>query len=97
MQRYKFSLVLSGVSELDPELANALYEATDGDVELEMREGSAFVEFDREALTLRDAVTVAIQQVEEGAGSGIRVVQVESEDANAIATINARLASAAGL
>jgi len=90
MDRQQFTLILAGVSEITPELADALYEATGGDIEFNMREGVAFLEFDCEALTLHDAVRSAIEQVE-GAGLGVRVVRVESEAANVIAKINADL------
>jgi len=95
MSSQQFTLILAGVSEITPELANALYEATGGDIELNMREGVAFLEFDRAAPSLRDAVRSAIAQVE-GAGLGIRVVRVESEAANVIAKINADLLGVAG-
>jgi hypothetical protein len=87
---HHFTLILSGVSEISSELADALYSATGGDIEFNMRDGVAFLEFDRTAASLRDAVTSAIAQVE-GAGVGVRVVRVESDDANTIAKINADL------
>lgn len=90
MSGYRFRLVLSGVSDLTAELANALYEATGGDIELNMRNGVACLEFDREATSLREAVVSAIGEVE-GAGAGVRVIRVESDDANTIAKINADL------
>ena len=90
MKRHHFTLILSGVSEITPELADALYEATNGDIELNMRNGVAFVEFDRAAPTLGVAVTSAIQDVEQ-ARLGVRVVRVESDAANIIAKINATL------
>lgn len=88
MNDYQFTLILSGVSEITPELANALYEATGGDIEFNMREGVAFLEFDRTAASLHDAITSSITQVE-SAGVGVRVVRVESDNANTIAKINA--------
>jgi hypothetical protein len=87
---HEFTLILSGVSEITSELGDALYGATGGDIELNMRDGVDFLEFNRTATSLRDAVTSAIAQVE-GAGVGVRVVRVESEDANTIAKINADL------
>lgn len=81
MATHSFTLILSGISELTPELADALYEATGGDIELNLRDGVAFLEFNR---------TAAIRQVEE-ADVGVRVVRVESEAANVIAKINADL------
>jgi hypothetical protein len=90
MNTHTFTLVLSGVPELTPELADALYAATDGDIELNLRNGVAFVEFERTAATLREAITTAIREIEEAA-DGVRVVRVESEAANVIAKINADL------
>jgi hypothetical protein len=95
MKRHRFTVVLAGVSELTPDLANALFEATGGDVELEMCEGVATLDFDRPAATLRKAITSAIEQVE-GAGMGLRVVRVESDVANTIAKINAELLGTPG-
>lgn len=90
MKKFTFTLVLSGIAELTPELADALYAATGGDIELNLRDGVAFVEFEKTAPTLRGAITTAIAAVE-GADVGVRVVRVESEAANVIAKINAEL------
>jgi hypothetical protein len=90
MNTYQFTLVLSGVAEITSELADALYAATGGDIELNMRNDVAYIEFDRASATLHDAVSSAIVQVE-GAGVGVRVVRVESDAANTIAKINAEL------
>ena len=90
MARYQFTLILSGVAEITPDVADALYEATGGGIECNMRNGVAFLEFDRAAASLHDAISSAIRQVE-GAGVGARVVRVESSDANTIAKINAEL------
>jgi len=90
MSRHCFTLILSGVSEITPELSDALYEATGGDIELNMRDGVPYLEFDRAASSVREAVSSAIDQVED-AGVGVRVVRVESEAANVIAKINADL------
>jgi hypothetical protein len=90
MKTHSFTLILSGVAEITPELADALYAATKGDIELNLRDGVALLEFERAASTLRAAVTAAIREVE-GADVGVRVVRVESETANVIAKINAEL------
>jgi hypothetical protein len=95
MKKHEFTLILSGVSELTPALADALFEATDGDIEFSMCEGIATLDFVRTAPTLREAITSAIRDVE-GAGAGARVVRVEPEAANTIAKINAELLGAAG-
>jgi hypothetical protein len=94
MKTHTFTLIISGVAEITPELADALYSATDGDIELNQRDGVLFVEFERKATTLRKAVTTAIREVE-GTEMGVRVVRVESETANVIAKINADLLGAA--
>jgi hypothetical protein len=90
MRTHSFTLILSGVGELTPALADALYAATQGDIELNLRDGVAFAEFERTAATLREAITTAIREVEQ-APLGVRVVRVESEAANVIAKINADL------
>ena len=94
MNPYSFTLILSGATELTPELADALYTATGGDIELNMRDGVASLDFDRTASTLREAITVAIREVEE-AGVGVRVKRVESEAAIVITKINADLLAVA--
>jgi len=90
MSSFKFTLILSGVAEITPKLADTLYAATDGDIEFNMRNGMAFLVFDRQARSLQEAVKSAIRQVEE-ASVGVRVVRVESDAANTIARINADL------
>src|SRR5262245_33212744 len=90
MKTHRFTLILSGVSKLTPQLADALYQATKGNIECNMRSGVAFLEFARPAPTLQAAITSAIRDVE-GADVGVRVVRVESEAANLIAKINADL------
>ncbi|MBI1831391.1 MAG: hypothetical protein HYR84_08075 [Planctomycetes bacterium] len=93
MKKHAFTLVLSGISEITPELADGLYEATKGDIELNLRDGIAYLEFERSAPTLRQAITSAIDDVE-GAELGVRVVRVESDAANVITKINADLLGA---
>jgi hypothetical protein len=90
MKTHAFTLILSGVAEITPELADALYAATQGDIELNLRDGVAFLEFERKASTLREAVTTAIREVER-ANVGVRVVRAESAAANVLAKINADL------
>ena len=93
MERHQFTLILSGVSELTPELADALYEATGGDIELNMRDSIPYLEVDRAAPSLDEAITSVMQEVE-SAGVGVRVVRVESETANTVARINVQLLGA---
>jgi hypothetical protein len=93
MSTHQFTLIVSGVAEVTPELADTLFAATGGDIEFNVRDGVAYLEFDRAAPTLRDAVSSAISQVE---GAGIRVVRVDSDAANTIAKINADLLRVGG-
>ena len=90
MTSHRFTLILAGVAEITPDLADALFSASGGDIELNMCNDVAYLEFNRTADSLQDAVDSAISQVE-GAGVGVRVVRVESPDANTIAKINANL------
>jgi len=93
MQEHQFTLILSGVSELTSELADALYTATDGDIELSMRQGIVRLDVERAAPSLQEAIRSAIEDVE-GADLGVRVLRVESDTANTIARLNAGLLSA---
>jgi hypothetical protein len=95
MKTHRFTLLLSGVSELTPESSDTLFEATGGDIEFNACNGVADLEFTRKAATLREAITSAIREVE-GAGVGVRVLRVESEAANTIAKINAELLGTVG-
>ena len=90
MKKHEFTLILSGLAEITPQLANALYKATNGDIEFNMRDGAAFLEFSRSARTLREAILSAIHEIK-AANIGVRVVRVESDAANTIAKINAEL------
>lgn len=90
MKKHQFRLILSGISEITPELADALFAATKGDIEFNMSGGVPFLEFTRAAPNLREAIASAIRDVE-GAQVGVRVVRVESDAANTIAKINAEL------
>jgi hypothetical protein len=90
MKKHEFMLVLAGVPEITPELSHALYEAAGGDIEFNMRDGVAYLEFQRGASSLQAAIRSAIADVEQ-AGVGVRVVRVESTAANTIAKINAEL------
>lgn len=90
MNSYTFTLILSGVAEITSELADALFAAVQGEIEFNLREGVAFLECERTAATLREAIIATIREVEQ-ADVGVRVVRVESETANVIAKINADL------
>jgi hypothetical protein len=90
MSKISFRLILAGVHEITPELSDTLYEATGGDIEFNMRDGVAWLEFERSGDSLRDAIVDAIERVDQS-GAGVRVIRVESDEANTITKINADL------
>lgn len=55
MNTFAFALIVSGVAAITPYPANALYAATQGDVEWNLRDGLAFLEFERKPPTPREA------------------------------------------
>ncbi len=85
----KFTLVLEAIHSVAPEVANALFEATGGNIEFSSCEGKAIVEFDRNQPT-RQAIETAVRQVEQ---AGLRVARIEpySEDRQLIQKLNAEL------
>lgn len=89
MQTHSFIVMLVGVSETTGDLANALFETVDTDIELNLRNGVAYLEVSRDARTLRQAIVRTIREVE--TVEDVRVVRIESEAANTIAKINADL------
>jgi len=90
MRNISFGLILAGVHEITPELSNALYEATGGDIEFNMRNGVAWLELERTGESLQHAIVKAVEQVDQS-GAGVRVIRVESDEANTITRINADL------
>ena len=95
MRTHYFALIASGIAEITPELADVLLSATRGDIELELCDGAAILEFERKAPTLREAILAAIREVE-SADVGVRVLRVDSEGATVIARINADLSEVVG-
>ncbi|HUG89197.1 MAG TPA: hypothetical protein VML55_00080 [Planctomycetaceae bacterium] len=77
MRSYRFTVVVSGVREIEPELADALYAATGGEIEFSVCNGTGFVEFDRTARDVETAIRTAVEQVQSVAG--LRVVRIESD------------------
>ena len=89
MSTFDFTLVLSGFSEFTEEVMNVLYEAgcDDGLVCL-AKDGTAFIEFDREATDLQSAIRSAMRDVRK---TPYRVVRVETPATSIVALINAEL------
>ena len=79
MTNHTFTLILSGCTDLSSEIEDKLFEAGCDDALLGVRDGVLFLDFDREAESLREAVLSAIEDVER-AGIDAEVVRVEPDD-----------------
>lgn len=87
--KHEFTLILSGISELTPEVTDSLYEAGFDDALVGMLDGVPYIDINhRESDLLEETIRQAIRDVEK---AGYRVVRVESDTANAITRINAEL------
>jgi hypothetical protein len=82
MTTHTFKLILAGADVLTPEISDALFEAgiNGDDTLVGSRGGAVFVDFEREAESLGDAVGSAIKQVEK---AGHKVAKVEVEEPTA--------------
>lgn len=61
---YQFTLILDNVDEFTEELEDMLYEAGCDDALINFRNGTVYLDFDRKARSLKEAVISAIKQVE---------------------------------
>jgi hypothetical protein len=87
--KHEFTLILSGISELTPEVTDTLYEAGFDDALVGMVNGVPYIDINhRESDSLEDTIRQAIRDVEK---AGYRVIRVESDTANAITRINTDL------
>jgi hypothetical protein len=76
LKTYTFTIVVSGVTELTEEIADALYEASCDDAGVGSCDGVLTVDFDREAESLGKAIGSAVVQVEH---AGFSVARIEVE------------------
>lgn len=76
---YSFTLVLKNVDQNTAGLEDSLYESGCDDALINFRNNTVYLDFDREANSLEDAVIQAIQSVE-SASIGAKVVGVSPED-----------------
>jgi len=90
MNIYEFTLVLDGVEPQTKDLEDKLYSAGCDDALINFRNNTVYLDFDREADTLEDAVISAIKAIE-NTDLGAKVISVlpdnlvtESEIANKI-------------
>lgn len=74
---FSFTITLTGVSELTPAMAEAIFAAGCDDATPRSSEGVVTIGFDREAESLGDAISSAIKDVER-AGFAVAVVVVEA-------------------
>src|SRR3990167_4839090 len=61
---YQFTLVLKNIDENTPNLEDSLYEAGCDDALINFRNGTVYLDFDRKASSLEQAVLSAIKNVE---------------------------------
>lgn len=76
---FNFTIVLSGVNDTTAGLEDVLFEAGCDDALVNVRNGTVYLDFDREALSFEDAVISAIKQVE-STPLNITVVSVAPDD-----------------
>ncbi len=76
---YQFTLVLKNVEEDTLGLEDSLYEAGCSDALINFRSGTVYLDFDRKAVSLEDAVVSAIKNVESSSVKAV-VASVAPED-----------------
>lgn len=86
---YQFTLILTGIKELTPDVTDALFEAGFDDALIGMAAGTPYIDVNhRQGESLETAIRAAIRDVEK---AGFHVVRVESETADVFTRINADL------
>lgn len=85
MSAWEFTVMLAGVEQITPEVAEALYKAGCDDGTVGSSCGIATVSFAREAPLLQEAIRSAIADVQR-AGCGVECVQIEYEELDAWST-----------
>ncbi len=86
---WTFTLVLSGVRALTDGVEDALFESGCDDALLGTRDGTVYLDFDRQAPSFREAILAAVADVE-GAGVGAQVARVEPDELVTMAEIARR-------
>ena len=84
---YEFSIILSGVNEVTPEMENAVFEAGCDDALLGVQNGSVFLDFHRDAASPVEAISSAIAGI---AKAGYGVERIEPDDLVSAAEIARR-------
>lgn len=101
---YEFIVVLDGVSDLNRDVVDALFEAGCDDATIMMRAGRVSVGFTRSATSIGAAIFSAIADIRK-AGIGARVARVEdaspdpvsAETARSVGTVNSALQLSAAI
>jgi hypothetical protein len=81
MKTYEFDVVLKGVAEVTDEQADILFAVGCDDGTPASCKGTSWVHFDREAVSLEDAIRSAVAQVR---AAGFTVAKVELDAASAL-------------
>jgi hypothetical protein len=85
MSTWEFTVLLAGVDDITPELADALYKAGCDEGTVGSSCGIATVSFARQAPSLQEAIRSAINDIQR-AGGDIECVQIEHEELQAWST-----------
>ncbi|MGQ0773120.1 MAG: hypothetical protein ACT4NY_01655 [Pseudonocardiales bacterium] len=86
MTDWEFTLVLAGADITDDATSDALYAATDGDIELSVIDGVPYTSFTRTGNSYQRAVLDAVKQVE-NAEVGVHVVRIQTDELLTISEI----------
>lgn len=89
LSNYYFILTLSGVSEATPDLEDELYEAGCSDALINTKNGTVYLDFDRESESFEKAIISAIADVE-NAGINAKVTSVGPDNLVSISEIAKR-------
>lgn len=91
MKNHEFCLVLAGLTEVSMDDADALFEAGCSDATFGSCDKVAFGDFDRESVTLEEAVRSAIADERK---AGFSVTRLEHVEPTLVSEINGELAAA---
>lgn len=79
MKHHEFTLVLGGVDDNTPELEDKLFKVECDDALINFRNGTVYLDFDRQAETAEEAIISAIKLVE-NSGLNAHVVKVSPDE-----------------
>lgn len=78
-REHDFTLLLDGISEINAEVEDALFEAGCDDATIHVRFGRVYLVFSREAISIKDAIVSAIRNVRDAA-IGADILRVDACD-----------------